>query len=327
METGKVGNAVYDGYTSCPLFTGYGSVSTSSLTLGRGSEVKRKAGPWSEGSKDPGADQQSGVSRYIAISQTVGRPAEVCDAQEASFASSVFKSGSLQCLANNSRLSSGQGKSSKATNLLMAEEAQAKASTGVSQFRVSHFSAGVLDSKESPLFNEFRLCFGDSYVGLSSHHCRRSCRRRRYCIFISWLAAANASPIRTDRPPLAHARRIQIWRPTGGNIWRAGRPANPASTVLPPRQGCLPVRLLQAHGQGRVVRAQGAGAARFPGVRWMCWGNGENRVVCCTLDPISSMIYGPTRVLEGFLPSRLSRANHHAPSTRHFLRQSPGRGL
>lgn len=27
METGKVGNAVYDGYTSCPLFTGYGSVS------------------------------------------------------------------------------------------------------------------------------------------------------------------------------------------------------------------------------------------------------------------------------------------------------------
>jgi hypothetical protein len=29
METGQVGKAVYDGYTSCPLFTGYGSVSSS----------------------------------------------------------------------------------------------------------------------------------------------------------------------------------------------------------------------------------------------------------------------------------------------------------
>lgn len=28
LETGEVGKAVYDGYTSCPLFTGYGSVST-----------------------------------------------------------------------------------------------------------------------------------------------------------------------------------------------------------------------------------------------------------------------------------------------------------
>ncbi|KAJ9097475.1 hypothetical protein QFC19_006744 [Naganishia cerealis] len=31
METGRVGEAVYDGYSSCPLFTGYGSVSPPSL--------------------------------------------------------------------------------------------------------------------------------------------------------------------------------------------------------------------------------------------------------------------------------------------------------
>jgi hypothetical protein len=33
METGKVGEAVYDGYSSCPLFTGYGSVSPLFFTF------------------------------------------------------------------------------------------------------------------------------------------------------------------------------------------------------------------------------------------------------------------------------------------------------
>ncbi|KAI5449757.1 hypothetical protein NCC49_004047 [Naganishia albida] len=34
METGKVGNAVYDGYTSCPLFTGYGSLMLAEFKYG-----------------------------------------------------------------------------------------------------------------------------------------------------------------------------------------------------------------------------------------------------------------------------------------------------
>ena len=34
METGKVGNAIYDGYASCPLFTGRGELLLAEFKYG-----------------------------------------------------------------------------------------------------------------------------------------------------------------------------------------------------------------------------------------------------------------------------------------------------
>lgn len=106
---------------------------------------------------------------------------------------------------------------------------------------------------------------------------RRSLRNGLACIHYLY---DNPHPMLIPSLP-AHARRIQIrWRPLR-DVRRARRPASPAPTVLSLGQGCVPVCVFQAHGQGRMVRPEGIGAACFPSLRWVLVGGEGRSLVGC----------------------------------------------